>query len=87
MLHRAETQGTPASRLRSDSVVSAADGDEENRINHPVEPLSRTAILPPVLTKIADKDPLSWIEFTEEAIMTSCKTGKSTNPERSNELR
>ncbi|KAI1770335.1 WD40 repeat-like protein [Hypoxylon cercidicola] len=75
VLHRAETQGTSANRLRSDSVVSAADGEEENSIDHPVEPLSRTAILPPVLTKIADKDPLSWIEFTEEAIMTSCKTG------------
>ncbi|KAI1760045.1 WD40 repeat-like protein [Hypoxylon sp. FL1150] len=74
-LHRAETQGTSASRLRSDSTTSAADGEEENTISHPVEPLSRTAILPPVLTKIVDKDPLSWIEFTEKAIMTSCKTG------------
>ncbi|RYC64141.1 hypothetical protein CHU98_g2075 [Xylaria longipes] len=25
--------------------------------------------------RIADKDPLSWITFTEESIMTSCKTG------------
>lgn len=80
MLHRAETQGTSASRLRSDSTVSAADGEEENTINHPVEPLSRTAILPPVLTKVVDKDPLSWIEFTEEAIMTSCKIGKCIGP-------
>ncbi|KAI2617772.1 WD40 repeat-like protein [Hypoxylon sp. NC1633] len=74
ILQRAETQGTSSSRLRSDSVVSAPDA-EENDINHPVEPRSRTAILPPVLTKVADKHPLSWIEFTEDAIITGCKTG------------
>ncbi|KAL7622342.1 hypothetical protein AAE478_007846 [Parahypoxylon ruwenzoriense] len=74
-LQRAETQGTSTSRLRSDSIVSALDGEEENAINHPVEPRSRTAILPPVLTKVADKHPLSWIEFTEDAVITSCKTG------------
>ncbi|OTA98642.1 hypothetical protein M426DRAFT_17203 [Hypoxylon sp. CI-4A] len=73
-LQRAETQGTLATRVRSDSVVSGLDA-EENTINHPVEPRSRTAILPPVLTKVADKHPLSWIEFTEDAIITSCKTG------------
>lgn len=75
ILQRAETQGTSTSRLRSDSVVSGVDA-EENTIDHPVEPRSRTAILPPVLTKLADKHPLSWIDFTEEAIVTSCKTGK-----------
>ncbi|KAI0863872.1 WD40-repeat-containing domain protein [Xylaria cubensis] len=67
-LHRAETQGG--------STISVIDGDEEKiSINYPVEPRSNVAILPPVLTKIADKDPLSWITFTEESIMTSCKTG------------
>ncbi|KAI0010404.1 WD40-repeat-containing domain protein [Xylariaceae sp. FL0662B] len=74
-LQRAETQGTAGSRLRPVSVVSVLDGEEERVTNHPVEPRSRTAILPPVLTKVADKDPLSWIEFTEDAIMTACKTG------------
>lgn len=74
VLQRAETQGTSTSRLRSDSIVSGLEA-EENTINHPVEPRSRTAILPPVLTKVADTHPLSWIEFTEDAIVTSCKTG------------
>ncbi|KAI8631130.1 WD40-repeat-containing domain protein [Xylariaceae sp. FL1651] len=75
-LHRAETQGTPTGRMRADSTVSAVDGDDEKTmINYPVEPRSNVAILPPVLTKIADKDPLSWITFTEDSIMTSCKTG------------
>ncbi|KAI0133563.1 WD domain-containing protein [Xylariales sp. AK1849] len=74
-LQRAETQGTLNSRLRSNSVLSIADGEDEDSISHPVEPRSRTAILPPVLTKQADKDPLCWLEFTEDAIMTSCKSG------------
>ncbi|KAI1458673.1 WD40 repeat-like protein [Annulohypoxylon moriforme] len=72
---RAETQSVATDRMRSDSVVSALLDAEENSINHPVEPRSRTAILPPVLTKVADKHPLSWIEFTEDAIIVSCKTG------------
>ncbi|KAI1275493.1 WD40-repeat-containing domain protein [Xylaria sp. FL0933] len=75
-IHRADTQGTSPGRIRSGSTNSAADGDEIRiSINYPVEPRSNVAILPPVLTKIADKDPLSWITFTEESIMTSCKSG------------
>ncbi|KAH8666722.1 WD40-repeat-containing domain protein [Xylariales sp. PMI_506] len=77
-LHRAETQGTSTSRLRSDSTLStAADGDsyEEDDISHPVKPRSETPILPPVLTKQADKDPLTWLEFTEDSVITSSKTG------------
>ncbi|KAJ9133084.1 WD40 repeat-like protein [Pleurostoma richardsiae] len=76
-LHRAETQGTStsASRIRSNSTVSA-DGDaEENGGPHPVVPRSGVAILPPVLTKVVDADPLCWLGFTEESIMTSCKSG------------
>lgn len=26
-------------------------------------------------TKVIDKHPLSWLEFTEDAIITSCKNG------------
>lgn len=43
---------------------------------HPVEARANTAMLPPVLTKVVDADPLAWLEFTEEAIMTSCKSGR-----------
>ncbi|KAI1850406.1 hypothetical protein JX265_001366 [Neoarthrinium moseri] len=74
-LHRAETQNTSISRLRSNSAVSTADDDEEETISYPVEPRSRIPILPPVLMKKADKDPLCWVKFTEDAIMTSCKSG------------
>jgi hypothetical protein len=63
--------------MRAGSVISAVDGDDERiNINYPVEPRSNVAILPPVLTKVADKDPLSWITFTEDSIVTSCKTGE-----------
>ncbi|KAK9424184.1 putative catabolite repression protein creC [Seiridium unicorne] len=75
-LQRAETQGTSTSRLRSNSQLSTADGDDDDDcINHPVEPRGHIPILPPVLTKKADKDPLCWLTFTEDAIMTSCKSG------------
>ncbi|KAH6648025.1 catabolite repression protein creC [Truncatella angustata] len=75
-LQRAETQGTSMSRLRSASVISTADGDdEEDVINVPVRPRGHIPFLPPVLTKKADKDPLCWLTFTEDAIMTSCKSG------------
>ena len=73
-LTRAETQGTAATRMRSDSANSG-DGKEGFTGPHPVEPRANTAILPPVLTKVVDADPLCWLEFTQEAIMTSCKSG------------
>ena len=72
-LARAETQNTSMSRLRSNSAISEEDGDAVGP--HPVEPRSRVAILPPVLTKAVDADPLCWLEFTEDSIMTSCKSG------------
>lgn len=34
-------------------------------------------MLPPVMSKIIDTDPLCWLEFTEDSIITSCKSGKS----------
>lgn len=73
-LQRAETQNTTSSRLRSNSNVSA-EGDEEHIIEHPVEPRATTAMLPPVMSKQVDPDPLCWLEFTEDAILTSCKSG------------
>ncbi|KAK7943149.1 uncharacterized protein PG986_012262 [Apiospora aurea] len=77
-LQRAETQGTTASRIRSNSGYSGFEGAEDDiqSISVPVEPRSMTATIPPVLTKKADKDPLCWLEFTDESIMTSSKTGE-----------
>lgn len=74
-LQRTETQITSSSRLRSNSSPSA-DSDEEHMIEHPVEPRATTAMLPPVMSKVVDPDPLCWLEFTEDSILTSCKSGK-----------
>ncbi|OIW25198.1 WD40 repeat-like protein [Coniochaeta ligniaria NRRL 30616] len=74
-LQRAETQNTSTSRRRSNSNLSSGEVEEEKLFPHPVEPRSRTAMLPPVLSKIVDKDPLCWLEFTEDSILTSCKSG------------
>lgn len=70
-LGRAETRGTSRSRDWDE------DGGSDGKFTgpHPVEPRASTAMLPPVLTKVVDADPLAWLEFTEEAIMTSCKSG------------
>ncbi|KAK3316168.1 WD40-repeat-containing domain protein [Apodospora peruviana] len=78
-LQRAETQNTTVSyRLRSNSSLSGtieAEKDGGALVPHPVEPRARTAMLPPVLSKTIDDDPLCWIDFFEDAIMTSCKSG------------
>ncbi|KAF4634430.1 hypothetical protein G7Y89_g3675 [Cudoniella acicularis] len=73
-LQRQETQNTTASRLRSNSAVSA-DGEDEHTIEHPVQPRATTAMLPPVMSKVIDPDPLCWLEFTQESVITSCKSG------------
>ncbi|TVY82241.1 putative catabolite repression protein creC [Lachnellula suecica] len=73
-LQRAETSNTTASRLRSNSSLST-DADVEHTIEHAVEPRATTAMLPPVMSKVVDPDPLCWLEFTEESIITSCKSG------------
>ncbi|KIN01228.1 hypothetical protein OIDMADRAFT_145325 [Oidiodendron maius Zn] len=73
-LQRAETQNTTPSRLRSNSSISA-DCEDDHTIEHPVEPRATTAMLPPVMSKVIDPDPLCWLRFTEDTIITSCKSG------------
>ncbi|KAH6894266.1 WD40-repeat-containing domain protein [Thelonectria olida] len=72
-LQRAETGNTSNSRLRSDSNLEAED--EEVTVTHPVEPRARIPTLPPVLNKVIDTHPVCWLDFTEDAITTSCKSG------------
>ncbi|KDN61485.1 putative WD domain-containing protein [Colletotrichum sublineola] len=74
-LQRQETANTLTSRIRSNSTLSGGAVDEEGSIIHPVEPRARIAMLPPVSSKAVDPHPLCWLEFTEEAIITSCKNG------------
>ncbi|RDA91254.1 hypothetical protein CP533_0648 [Ophiocordyceps camponoti-saundersi (nom. inval.)] len=42
---------------------------------HKVEPRARIPMLPPVLTTVIDTHPACWLAFTEDAILTSCKSG------------
>ncbi|KAK4043144.1 hypothetical protein C8A01DRAFT_43925 [Parachaetomium inaequale] len=90
LLHRAETSGTAGTsgsgRLRSDSNLSAAAGEKEKVLPHPVEPRATTATLPPVLSKTVDDDVLCWLGFTPDAILTSCKTGHIRTWTRPSEL-
>lgn len=92
-LQRSETQNTTASRLRSNSPL-LVDREDDNTIEHPVEPRATTAMLPPVMvclhmctisclgcanisqSKVIDPDPLCWLEFTQDSIITSCKSGQ-----------
>ncbi|KAJ3522082.1 hypothetical protein NM208_g13010 [Fusarium decemcellulare] len=79
-LQRAETATTSNSRLRSDSNLDAED--EEVAISHPVEPRARIPMLPPVLNKSIDTHPVCWLDFTEDAIITSCKSELGYDPDR-----
>lgn len=70
---RGEIASPLGTLVRSNSGLGgAADGDA---ISHSVEPRSRIPILPPVLSTVVDTHPLCWLDFTEEAIITSCKDG------------
>lgn len=81
-LHRQETGTSATTRMRADSnlsesalVGSAEKEKETSSIRHPIEPRARVTILPPVLSRIIDVDPVSWVGFTEDAILTSCNKG------------
>ncbi|KAI4186584.1 MAG: hypothetical protein LQ346_005655 [Caloplaca aetnensis] len=49
--------------------------DGEGLLEHPVESRTRTAELPPVMNKIIDDDPISWLGFEEDCIITACVNG------------
>ncbi|UKZ76571.1 hypothetical protein TrVFT333_004278 [Trichoderma virens FT-333] len=53
----------------------AEDEWEENVIAHPVQPRAVIPMLPPVLTHVVDTHPACWLAFTEDAVITSCKSG------------
>ncbi|KAL9013338.1 MAG: hypothetical protein Q9173_001963 [Seirophora scorigena] len=71
---RAESQATM--RFRSNSNLTAAESvDGEGLLEHPVESRTRTAELPPVMSKIIDEDPMSWLGFEEDCVVTACVKG------------
>ncbi|KAL9603834.1 MAG: hypothetical protein Q9219_000943 [cf. Caloplaca sp. 3 TL-2023] len=71
--NRTESQATM--RFRSNSNLTADSVDGEGLLEHPVESRTRTAELPPVLSKIIDEDPMSWLGFEEDCIITACAHG------------
>lgn len=55
---------------------SAAGGGERGLVDHPVEPRAAVAQLPPILSRVASDDPLCWLGFVEDAILTSSLEGE-----------
>ena len=85
-LSRHRTESASLNRLRSGSNKSQPqtqtqpdaeddDEDEPEFINHPIEPRSRTALLPPVMSKVVDPHPLSSLAFEQDCIITTCIEG------------
>ncbi|KAI9926874.1 hypothetical protein ASPWEDRAFT_121408 [Aspergillus wentii DTO 134E9] len=63
-------------RIRSDSQQTADTYDSvDQTVRHPVEPRARTALLPPIMSKIVGEDPICWLGFQENSIMTSSLEG------------
>lgn len=69
-------------RIRSNSSRTQPDGlgieDEDGDVEvvHAVDSKASTAVLPPVMSKLADTHPLCWLGFEEGSILTSCKDGE-----------
>ncbi|KAF7594186.1 hypothetical protein BBP40_009888 [Aspergillus hancockii] len=71
--HRADSA---SNRMRSDSQQTADTyNDYDSAVRHPVEPRARTALLPPIMSKIVGNDPICWLGFQEDSIMTSSLEG------------
>ncbi|KJK64574.1 Mitochondrial Rho family 2 Miro2 C-terminal [Aspergillus parasiticus SU-1] len=71
--HRADSA---SNRMRSDSQRTADTyNDYDSAVRHPVEPRARTALLPPIMSKIVGDDPICWLGFQEDSIMTSSLEG------------
>ncbi|KAF2772347.1 WD40 repeat-like protein [Teratosphaeria nubilosa] len=86
--YRKESTQATVTRLRSDSSRSRADGELASTVDgeseateaaaeavHPVDSMRTTAVLPPVMNKVVNEHPLSWVGFEEDCIITSCRDG------------
>ncbi|ODH12952.1 hypothetical protein ACO22_07749 [Paracoccidioides brasiliensis] len=75
---RQRTETFSSSRVRSDSNRTDNKNMEETddvAIFHPVEPRARTAQLPPIMSKAVGEDPICWLGFLEDCIITSSLEG------------
>ena len=73
--NRTESTQVPGGRLRSTSNLSNEGADDDELIEHEVESRTVTATLPPVMSKVIDEHPLSWVGFEEECVVTACGEG------------
>ncbi|TKA73749.1 hypothetical protein B0A55_05449 [Friedmanniomyces simplex] len=82
--NRKESHSTMMGRLRSnsdrapgsaDANGDGVDGEPQAEMVHAVDSMRSTAVLPPVMSKIVDEHPLSWLGFAEHCIITACKDG------------
>ncbi|GLI76178.1 hypothetical protein PoHVEF18_004449 [Penicillium ochrochloron] len=81
--HRADSGGN---RMRSDSNrTEKFEGDVDPLASHPVEPRARTALLPPIMSKIVGEDPICWLGFQKDCIMTSSLEGHIRTWDRPND--
>ncbi|KAJ2905621.1 hypothetical protein MKZ38_004915 [Zalerion maritima] len=80
MQHRsASVSSKPTIPQRQDTRNTTASNVEGSEEEKPIllvpQSRTKTAMLPPVLSKIVDKNPMQWLSFTEDAILASCKSG------------
>lgn len=72
---RNRTESHATNRLRSTSSLDEDGVDADELVEHEVESRTVTAELPPVMSKVIDEHPLSWVGFEEECIITACAEG------------
>ncbi|KAI9826543.1 MAG: hypothetical protein M1832_006139 [Thelocarpon impressellum] len=73
--NRPESQGTNRPRSSSNVTSGTMDGEGGAAVRHAAEPRALTAKLQPVLSKQVGSSPLSWLDFREDCIITSCSEG------------
>ncbi|PWW80794.1 WD40 repeat-like protein [Tuber magnatum] len=64
-------------RLRSNSNIASThdEGSDQEIAVHPVEERARTAVLPPIMSKVVDAEHLTQLVFREDSIITTCVDG------------
>ncbi|KAH8154140.1 uncharacterized protein LAJ45_01908 [Morchella importuna] len=76
---RMQAESLSGSRLRSDSNIAASvhvhDENGDGIAVHGVQERARTAVLPPIMSKVIDPEHLTQVIFREDSIITTCVDG------------
>lgn len=71
--HREDSLGN---RIMPDSdCTRKLDHNSDQTARHPIEPRSRTALLPPIMSEVVGEDPICWVGFQEDCVLTSSLEG------------